>query len=633
MARNRIVGEPIKKVKKGTFMRLIGHILEHKIRLVLIAFGIIITTVVNIGISLFLKIVIDDYITPLLLVEKEQVDFTPLRNIIILFSLVLATAAILSYLYRYLMVKLSNGILRDIREQMFSKMQYFPIKYFDTNKAGDIMSKYTNDLDTFRQVISQTIPETVKGILTFVLVIASMIMLSVNLLLVVLAMCFIMFLFTRWVGINSLRSYRKTQKSISDLNTYVEEMVLGAKEVKVYCYEDRNMENFSKKNDEWGVAVKSADTISNILMPCMNSLGNIMYVFIAFAGGIMLINNVPNISILGEKVLTIGTISSFLTFTKTFSGLIAELSGQVPFIAQSMSGAERIFDLLDTDVEVDEGTYILSKKTTNDWEWVKEVKNSDEPADIVKKDVVPLVGKIVLEDVNFSYVEGRQILKNINVYADKGEKVALVGATGAGKTTITNLINRFYEIDSGRITYDGINIKEIKKKDLRDSFSVVLQDVNLWTGTILENIRYGKLEASDEECIAAAKLVQANSFIEMLPDGYNTMIKGDAGGLSQGQKQLISIARAAVANPPCLILDEATSSIDTRTEKLVQKGMVELMKGRTVFIIAHRLSTIRDADVIMVMQEGEIIERGNHKSLMEKKGRYYELYTGKIEID
>ena len=633
MARNRIVGEPIKKVKKGTFMRLIGHILEHKIRLVLIAFGIIITTVVNIGISLFLKIVIDDYITPLLLVEKEQVDFTPLRNIIILFSLVLATAAILSYLYRYLMVKLSNGILRDIREQMFSKMQYFPIKYFDTNKAGDIMSKYTNDLDTFRQVISQTIPETVKGILTFVLVIASMIMLSVNLLLVVLAMCFIMFLFTRWVGINSLRSYRKTQKSISDLNTYVEEMVLGAKEVKVYCYEDSNMENFSKKNDEWGVAVKSADTISNILMPCMNSLGNIMYVFIAFAGGIMLINNVPNISILGEKVLTIGTISSFLTFTKTFSGLIAELSGQVPFIAQSMSGAERIFDLLDTDVEVDEGTYILSKKTTNDWEWVKEVKNSDEPADIVKKDVVPLVGKIVLEDVNFSYVEGRQILKNINVYADKGEKVALVGATGAGKTTITNLINRFYEIDSGRITYDGINIKEITKKDLRDSFSVVLQDVNLWTGTILENIRYGKLEASDEECIAAAKLVQANSFIEMLPDGYNTMIKGDAGGLSQGQKQLISIARAAVANPPCLILDEATSSIDTRTEKLVQKGMVELMKGRTVFIIAHRLSTIRDADVIMVMQEGEIIERGNHKSLMEKKGRYYELYTGKIEID
>ena len=633
MARNRIVGEPIKKVKKGTFMRLIGHILEHKIRLVLIAFGIIITTVVNIGISLFLKIVIDDYITPLLLVEREQVDFTPLKNIIILFSLVLATAAILSYLYRYLMVKLSNGILRDIREQMFSKMQYFPIKYFDTNKAGDIMSKYTNDLDTFRQVISQTIPETVKGILTFVLVIASMIMLSVNLLLVVLAMCFIMFLFTRWVGINSLRSYRKTQKSISDLNTYVEEMVLGAKEVKVYCYEDRNIENFSKKNDEWGVAVKSADTISNILMPCMNSLGNIMYVFIAFAGGIMLINNVPNISILGEKVLTIGTISSFLTFTKTFSGLIAELSGQVPFIAQSMSGAERIFDLLDTDVEVDEGTYTLSKKTTNDWEWVKEVKNSDEPADIVKKDVVPLVGKIVLEDVNFSYVEGRQILKNINVYADKGEKVALVGATGAGKTTITNLINRFYEIDSGSITYDGINIKEIKKKDLRDSFSVVLQDVNLWTGTILENIRYGKLEASDEECIAAAKLVQANSFIEMLPDGYNTMIKGDAGGLSQGQKQLISIARAAVANPPCLILDEATSSIDTRTEKLVQKGMVELMKGRTVFIIAHRLSTIRDADVIMVMQEGEIIERGNHKSLMEKKGRYYELYTGKIEID
>ena len=624
---------PAKKVKKGTFKRLIGYILEHKIRLVLIGFGIVITTIVNISISIFIKIVIDDYITPLLSVPSEQVDFTPLIKFITTFAIVLTIGAILSFLYRYLMVKLTNGILRDMREQMYSKMQHFSIKYFDTNKAGDIMSKYTNDLDTFRQVISQALPESIKAIIEFVLIFACMIGLSINLIIVVLFMCTIMFLFTRWTGSRSLKSYRETQKSISDLNTYVEEMVLGAKEVKVYCYENRNIKTFSERNDIWAKAVAKADTLSNMLMPCMNSLGNIMYVLIAFVGGFMLTNGIPNYSLLGTNILTIGTISSFMTFTKTFTGLISELSSQVPFIAQSLSGAERIFDLLDVEPEEDKGNYVLNKIDDGKWEWVK----TDDGARITRPydgaDVVPLVGNIVLTDVNFSYVEGKQVLKNINVYADKGQKVALVGATGAGKTTITNLINRFYELDSGLITYDGINIKDIKKKDLRDSFAVVLQDVNLFTGTIMENIRYGKLSASDEECIAAAKLVYADAFIEMLPDTYNTMIKGDAGGLSQGQKQLISIARAAVANPPCLILDEATSSIDTRTEKLVEKGMTELMKGRTVFIIAHRLSTIRDADVIMVMQNGEIIERGDHKSLIEKKGHYYELYTGKVEID
>ena len=624
---------PAKKVKKGTFKRLIGHILEHKIRLVLIGFGIVVTTIVNISISIFIKIVIDDYITPLLSMPNDQVDFAPLIKFIITFAIVLVVGAILSFLYRFLMVKLTNGILRDMREQMYSKMQHFPIKYFDKNKAGDIMSKYTNDLDTFRQVISQALPETIKAIIQFVLIFACMISLSINLILVVLFMCSIMFLFTRWAGSRSLKSYRETQKSISDLNTYVEEMVLGAKEVKVYCYEDRNIKAFSDKNDIWAKAVAKADTLSNMLMPCMNSLGNIMYVFIAFVGGFMLTNGIPNYSLLGTSVLTIGTISSFMTFTKTFTGLIAELSSQVPFIAQSMSGAERIFDLLDTEVEEDNGTYTLNKIGDNKWEWMKPDAGVRIARPYDGADVVPLVGNIVLTDVNFSYVEGKQVLKDINVYADKGQKVALVGATGAGKTTITNLINRFYELDSGLITYDGINIKDIKKKDLRDSFAVVLQDVNLFTGTIMENIRYGKLTATDEECIAAAKLVYADAFIEMLPDTYNTMIKGDAGGLSQGQKQLISIARAAIANPPCLILDEATSSIDTRTEKLVEKGMTELMKGRTVFIIAHRLSTIRDADVIMVMQNGEIIERGNHSSLIEKKGHYYELYTGKVEID
>ncbi len=620
--RRRFSGEPERKVKKGTFKRLISNILTHKIRLVLIGFGIIITTFVNIGVSLFIRVIIDDYITPMLAYEKDKVDYTPLLHAILTFAVILLIGAILSFIYRYMMVKLSNGILRDIREQMFSKMQHFPIRYFDTNKAGDIMSKYTNDLDTFRQVISQSLPETIKGILSFIMIIACMFTLSINLVLVVVFMCTIMFLFTRWTGDRSFKSYRATQKSISDLNTYVEEMVLGSKEVKVYCYEERNIETFSDKNDLWGEAVTRADTLSNMLMPCMNSLGNIMYVFIAFVGGFTLLNNIPNYTIFGTNVLTIGTISSFMTFTKTFTGLIAELSSQVPYIAQSLSGAERIFDLIDTEVEIDNGTYELEKLGDNNWNW----------KDSVSKKEVPLVGNIVLSNVNFSYEKGKQVLKDINVYADKGQKVALVGATGAGKTTITNLINRFYEVDSGDITYDGIEIKDIKKRDLRDSFAVVLQDVNLFTGTIMENIRYGKLSASDEECISAAKLVYADSFIEMLPDGYNTMITGDAGGLSQGQKQLISIARAAVANPPCLILDEATSSIDTRTEKLVEKGMTELMKGRTVFIIAHRLSTIRDADVIMVMQNGEIIERGDHKTLLEKKGHYYELYTGKVEI-
>ena len=419
----------------------------------------------------------------------------------------------------------------------------------------------------------------------------------------------------------SLTSYRKTQKSIGGLNAYVEEMVLGAKEVKVYCYEDRNMKEFEHKNDEWAKAVVKADTLSNMLFPVSNSLGNILYVLIAFAGGTMLLNNIPNFTLKGVTTLTIGTITSFMTFTKTFSSMIAGFSSQMPFFVQSLSGAERIFDLIDVEPEIDDGNYILEKAGKDSWQW-----NNG-------KNKVPLVGNIVLENVNFSYEKGKPILKNINVYADKGQTVALVGATGAGKTTITNLINRFYEIDDGKITYDGINVSEIKKKDLRESLAIVLQDVNLFTGTIMENIRYGKLDATDEECIEAEKLVHADSFISMLPDGYNTVIKGDSGGLSQGQKQLISIARAAVADPPCLILDEATSSIDTRTEKLVQKGMQSIMKGRTVFIIAHRLSTIRDADVIMVMQNGEIIERGNHESLLEKKGHYFELYTGVVEID
>ena len=620
-ARRRISGKKKKKVKKGTLLRLISYVTRYKVRLVFISIGMMGSILVNVGSSLFLKIAIDDYITPMLLQDKNNVDFGPFKTAIFAFAGMLAIGVVSTLIFRLLMVKLSNGILRDIREQMYAKMQKLPLKYFDTNNAGDIMSRYTNDLDTLRQVISEALPQTVRGVITFTTIFISMMMLSINLFLVVLFMFFVMVLFAKWSGDRSLKSYRKTQSAIGGLNGYVEEMVLGAKEVKVYCYEERNIDAFGDKNSEWAKAVVKADTLSNIVFPFMNSLGNVLYVFIAFAGGAMALKGVTNFTLAGPTILTIGTITSFMTFTKTFSSLIGELSSQLPYLMQSLSGAERIFSLIDTKEEIDDGTYRLEKVGKNTWQW-----NNG-------KKTVPLVGNIVLEDVNFSYVENKPVLKHINVYADKGQKVALVGATGAGKTTITNLINRFYEIDNGTITYDGINIRDIKKKDLRDSLAIVLQDVNLFSGTIMENIRYGKLTATDEECIAAAKLVYADSFIELLPDGYNTVIKGDSGGLSQGQKQLISIARAAVADPPCLILDEATSSIDTRTEKLVQKGMDSIMKGRTVFIIAHRLSTIRDADVIMVMRNGEIIERGNHESLLEKKGHYYELYTGIVEID
>ena len=620
-ARRKMTGEPVKKVKKGTFLRLISYVLHYKVRLVFIFIGLMGSILVNVGSSLFLKIAIDDYITPMLLQDKNNVDFGPFKHAMFGFAGMLSIGVISTLVFRLLMVKLSNGILRDMREQMYEKMQKLPIKFFDTNNAGDIMSRYTNDLDTLRQVISEAIPQTVRGVITFITIFISMLMLSVNLFIVVLFMIVVMVLFAKWSGDRSLKSYRQTQASIGGLNGYVEEMVLGAKEVKVYCYEQRNIDAFKVKNTDWAKAVVKADTLSNIVFPFMNSLGNILYVLIAFAGGTMALKGVTNLTLLGPQTLTIGTITSFMTFTKTFSSLIGELSSQLPYLMQSLSGAERIFDLIDTEPEIDNGTYRLEKVGKNSWQW-----NDGE-------NKVPLVGNIVLEDVNFSYVEDKPVLKHINVYADKGQKVALVGATGAGKTTITNLINRFYEINDGTITYDGINVVDIKKRDLRESLAIVLQDVNLFTGTIMENIRYGKLTATDEECIAAAKLVYADSFIEMLPDGYNTIIKGDSGGLSQGQKQLISIARAAVADPPCLILDEATSSIDTRTEKLVQKGMDSIMKGRTVFIIAHRLSTIRDADVIMVMRNGEIIERGTHESLLEKKGHYYELYTGIVEID
>ena len=620
MPRRRIIEEP-KKVKKGTFKRLVGTIFCHPISLIFIALGLIGSTIASTSTNLYIKVLVDEHIAPLLLQDKNNVDFGPFVESICSFAIILIIGVLCSLMYHLLVAFLSNKVLRDMREKMYSKMQTLPLKYFDTNKAGDIMSKYTNDLDTFRQVISQALPATFSGIFQLVVTFVTLISLSVNLFIVVLIVCFLMFLFTKWSSKKSLDAYKATQKNIAGINSYVEEMVDGAKEVKVYCYEERNIKAFSEKNEKWAKAIVVADMYGHILMPILNSIGNIMYVIVVIFGGVMIIYKMPNISFAGISVMTIGTITSFMSFTKSFSFLISELSTQVPFILQSLSGAERIFELLDEEKEIDEGNVTLVNVEKNKWAWHTNDGN------------VPVVGNIVLKDVNFSYVQGKQVLKNINVYADKGQKIALVGSTGAGKTTITNLINRFYEIDSGEITYDGVNIKDIKKEDLRYAISIVLQEVNLFSGTILENIRYGNTEATDEECIAAAKLVYADKFIERLPDSYNTYIKGSSGRLSQGQKQLISIARAAVANPSCLILDEATSSIDTRTEKLIQKGLQKLMEGRSVFVIAHRLSTVRDADVIMVMEKGEIIERGTHEELLAKKGRYYELYTGVVEMD
>lgn len=620
------------KFKPGTTKRLMSYLKKYKARLVLVVICILISAGASVASSLFIQTLIDDYIGPML--TEISPDFGGLLKAIMSISVVFLAGVLASLFYARTMAVIAQSTLKDIRDEMFTKMQTLPIKYFDTRTHGDIMSYYTNDTDTLRQMISQSLPNLFSSVVSMIAVLISMLHLSIWLTLIVLVFTALIVLMIKSIASKSGNFFMKQQRSIADVNGYIEEMVNGQKVVKVFCYEEKAKERFKEKNENLGKTTATANTLANILMPATGGMGYVLYVLIAVVGGIMGIAGIANVSVGGEPVLTLGTIASFLTLSRNFVNPIAQISQQLNSVIMAMAGASRIFELLDQQPEKDKGTVTLinacqddegnlceCEKRTGSWAW----KDGDT--------LIPMRGKINLKEVDFGYTEDELVLHDITIYAEPGQKVALVGATGAGKTTITNLINRFYDIDDGKIQYDGININRIKKFDLRRSLGVVLQDVNLFTGTVMENIRYGRLDATDEECIAAAKLANADGFIRMLPDGYYTVLEGDGSGLSQGQRQLISIARAAVADPPVMILDEATSSIDTRTESIVQRGMDNLMHGRTVFVIAHRLSTIQNADVIMVMDQGRIIERGNHEHLMEEKGRYYQLYTGAFELE
>lgn len=620
------------KFKKGTIKRLLSYVGEYKVRLFFVVICILISSVASVASSLFIQTLIDGYIMPLLV--QANPNFSGLARVLMSMGVIYLTGVLATFFYNRTMAIVAQKTLKDIRDEMFEKMQYFPVKYFDTRTHGDVMSHYTNDADTLRQMISQSLPNLFSSAISMIAVLCSMLYLSIWLTLIVLAFTVLILMAIKFVAGKSGAYFMKQQRALGDANGFIEEMINGMRVVKVFCYEQKNIEKFKEKNENLFQTAKNANFLAIITMPIVGNIGYMLYVVLAVVGGAMAIYGMPNLSLGGDSVLTLGTIASFLTLSRNFTNPIGQISQQLNSVIMAMAGASRIFELLDEKPEEDHGTVTLvnakedengniveCKERTRHWAW----KDGDK--------LIPMRGKINLTNVDFGYDEDKLVLHDITIYAEPGQKVALVGATGAGKTTITNLINRFYDIDDGKIQYDGININNIKKEDLRRSLGVVLQDVNLFTGTVMENIRYGKLDATDEECIAAAKLANADSFIRMLPDGYDTVLEGDGSGLSQGQRQLISIARAAVADPPVMILDEATSSIDTRTESIVSKGMDNLMHGRTVFVIAHRLSTIQNSDVIMVMENGRIIERGDHDRLIKEKGKYYQLYTGKFELE
>ena len=621
---------------KGTLKRLLGYIGEYKIRFILVVVCIVIAASTTAISSLFIQSLIDDYIMPLL--SQSTPDFSGLLRYMMKMAGIFICGVVSAFIYNRLMITIAQGILKKVRDDMFEHMQKLPIRYFDTHSHGDIMSHYTNDTDTLRQMISQSIPQLLNSAITLVAVFVSMLTISFWLTLLVIGFVFIILFVIGKVAGSSGKYFIRHQASIGDVNGYIEEMINGQKVVKVFCHEEKAKEVFDKKNEELFKNAATANGYANVLMPIMNNLGFILYVVIAIVGGALGIAGVMNLSLRGAGVLTLGAIASFLQLSRSFINPISQVSQQLNFVVMALAGAERIFELLDEEIEEDEGNVTLvrvhkegdtlteCKERTGHWAW--KVPQADGSVQLVE-----MLGDVEFHDVDFGYTPEKTVLHEITLFAEPGQKVAFVGATGAGKTTITNLINRFYDIQKGSITYDGIDIGRIAKPDLRRSLGIVLQDVNLFTGTVMDNIRYGKLDATDEECIAAAKLANADGFIRMLPDGYQTVLSGDGSGLSQGQRQLISIARAAVADPPVMILDEATSSIDTRTEAIVQRGMDALMHGRTVFVIAHRLSTIQNADVIMVLEQGRIIERGNHDRLIEEKGKYYQLYTGAFELE